>query len=257
MAARGPKILRSTTNHVLDALLSAAERAFHGGPVSLSGLHDILAGLKTSPQFDDFYRRAYDDLRQAVEQEKMEGKRANAFGRLVVHPLGGLFEDGTLDRALLPNVFSFLHLVLGDDAHLYGERCQEIVAGLKAELGEDFTWDAFYEAPAAKCILWHTLVRIAASFKRWDLRKDWFLKLMQYTPSTVSLGQSAFVVRETDHAEEPRVFGNREFCAFFAALFAPLTHISAEDEDLFRQEFGTDPHHLIGPFLVHLAACPV
>lgn len=147
--------------------------------------------------------------------------------------------------------------MLGDDADEYGERCQALVKDLREDLGDDFAWDAFYGDPAAKIILWHTLTRIAASFKRWDLRKDWFIKLMQYTPSTVSLGQSAFVVREHDHSEEPRVFGNHEFCAFFQALFTPLTEMDRAGEDLFRKEFGTDPHHLIGPFLVHLASCQV
>jgi hypothetical protein len=257
MSSRGSKLLRSTTNHVLDALLTAAERAFHGGPVTMHGLHDIVAGLKMSPQFDDFYLRAYGDLAAMVEHEKIEHKRVNAFGRLVVHQLGELLEDGTLDRDLLPNIFSFLHLVLGDDAQTYGDRCTGILGDMKSDLGEDFTWDAFYDEPAAKLVLWNTLTRIAASFKRWDLRKDWFIKLMQYTPTTVSLGQSAFVVREVDHTDEPRVFGNREFCAFFTALFAPLTHIDPEDEAAFRKAFGTDPHHLIGQFLVHLASCRI
>lgn len=257
MGTRGPKLLRRTTNHVLDALLHAAEQGFRGGAVPMHGLHDIVEGLKASLQFDEFYRRAYGELTGIIEQEKIEHRRTNAFGRLMVHQLGEVLEDGTLDRAILPNIFSFFHLVLGDDAQLYGDRCHEILGDLKAELGDDFTWDVFYGEPAAKLILWHTLTRIATSFKRWDLRKDWFIKLMQYTPTTVSLGQSAFVVREVDHAEEPRVFGNREFCAFFTALFSPLTEISSGDEALFKKEFGSDPHHLIGQFLVHLASCEV
>lgn len=258
MSSRGPKLLRSTTNHVLDALLLGAERAFHGGPVTMQGLHDIVAGLKTSQQFDDFYRKAFDELVELVEQEKLDHKRTNAFGRLVIHQLGELLDRGTLDRALLPNIFSFLHLVLGDDAQTYGDRCIEILTRVRSEQGEDFSWDAFYDDPASKLVLWHTLTRIAVSFKRWDLRKDWFIKLMQYTPTTVSLGQSAFVVRDVNHnGEEPRVFGNREFCAFFSALFTPLTHIEPADEELFKKEFGTDPHHLIGQFLVHLASCQI
>ena len=132
MGLRGPKLLRSTTNHVLDALLAAAERAFHGGPVTMHGLHDIVAGLESSLQFDQFYQRAYAELVAMVEQEKIEHKRVNAFGRLVVHQLGELLEDGTLDRALLPNIFSFLHLVLGDDAQTYGDRCSEILGDMKS-----------------------------------------------------------------------------------------------------------------------------
>ncbi len=258
MGSRGPKLLRRTTNHVLDALLQAAETAYSGKPLSKDTLHDIVEGLKISGQFDEFYRRAYRELMEVVDEEKLEQRRQNAFGRLMVHPLTELFHKDILDRDILPNVFSFFHLVLGDEAETYGERCTERVRELRERLGDEFSWDAFYDDPAAKIVLWHTLVRIANSFKRWDVRKDWFMKLMQYTPSTVSLGQSAFVVRE--HApghDEPRVFGNHHFCAFFQALFSPLTDMDKADEARFRAEFGTDPHHLIGQFLVHLAACEV
>lgn len=257
MGARGPKHLRRTTNVVLDALLKAAE-AFHDRPMSHTALRQSVEALKTSPDFDEFYRRAYREMMEIVENEKLEQRRTNAFGRLIIHPLGGLFAEGALDRDILPNIFSFIHLVLGDDAEAYGERCSDIVRGMKEEMGDDFSWDAFYDEPRAKLVQWHSLARIATSFRRWDLRKDWFIKLMQYTPTTVSLGQNAFVVREHEHDhEDPRVFGEREFCQFFQALFTPLTQISPADEERFRKEFGTDPHHLIGQFLVHLASCRV
>lgn len=256
MASRGPNLLRRSTNHVLDALLKAAEGAWKGHPKELDALRDIIMALEGSSQFDDYYRRAYRELLDVVEQEKLEQRRTNAFGRLMVHDLGPLFEDGTLDRSILPNIFSFFHLVLGDDAGFYGEQCMKLVGELKADLGEDFTWDAYYQSREAKMILWRTLTRIAGSFKRWDVRKDWFMKLMQYTPATVSTGSNSFVTREVDH-DEPHVFNNHHFCAFFQALFSPLTAMNKVDEDVFKREFGTDPHHLIGQFLVHLAACEI
>lgn len=257
MGARGPRFLRRTTNVVLDALVHAAEDVVHGHGITADQLEKIVAGLKTSPNFDEFYRRAYRELMEIVENEKLELKRTNAFGRLVVHPLTVLFEANELQRDILPNIFSFIHLVLGDEADVYGERCQAAVQRLKDEMGDDFNWDAFYECDEAKLILWHTLVRIAASFRRWDLRKDWFIKLMQYKPTTVSVASNAFVTREHDPNEEPRVFNEREFCQFFQALFAPLQDLSPGDDALFRKEFGNDPHHLIGSFLVNLTTCPV
>lgn len=257
MGSRGPKLLRRTTNVVLDALLQAAETAYRGKPLNRETLHDIVDGLKISGQFDEFYRRAYRELMEVVDEEKLEQRRQNAFGRLMVHPLSELFDKEILSRDMLPNVFSFFHLVLGEEAEAYGERCMQRVRELREDLGEDFSWDRFYDDPLAKKVLWHTLVRIAASFKRWDVRKDWFMKLMQYTPSTVSLGQSAFVVREHNGHEEPHVFSNHQFCAFFQALFSPLTDMDKADQVRFQEEFGTDPHHLIGHFLVQLAACQV
>ncbi|MGE5506516.1 MAG: hypothetical protein ACM31L_18985 [Actinomycetota bacterium] len=237
--------------------MRAAEDAMHGQTIGAAQMEKIISGLKQSPSFDEFYRRAYREMMEIVENEKLELKRTNAFGRLMVHPLTVLFEAGIFERDILPNIFSFIHLVLGDEGDVYGEHCQDIVQSLKDEMGDEFNWDAFYGDGRAKVIYWHTLVRIAHSFKRWELRKDWFIKLMQYTPTTVSLSSNAFVTREHDPNEEPRVFGEREFCQFFQALFAPLQDLSGDDEALFRQEFGNDPHHLIGPFLVNLTTCPI
>ncbi|WP_338086844.1 hypothetical protein [Magnetospirillum aberrantis] len=257
MGSRGPKLLRRTTNVVLDALLQAAEGAYRDKPLSRDVLHDIVDGLKISSHFDDFYRRVYRELMEVVDEEKLEQRRQNAFGRLMVHPMSELFHKEILSRDILPNVFSFFHLVLGDEAEIYGERCLRRVRDLREEMGENFSWDDFYNDRQAKSVLWHTLVRIADSFKRWDVRKDWFMKLMQYTPSTVSLGQSAFMVREHANHDEPHIFNNHHFCAFFQALFSPLTDMDKADEKQFHEEFGADPHHLIGQFLVHLAACNV
>ena len=258
MGGRGPAYLRKTTNAVLDALLQAAEGATRDQRLGLDVLREIVAGLKASPGFDEFYRRGYRELLEAIESEELEHKRVDAFHRLMIHPIAPLLQDGTFDRDILPNVFSFYQLVLGDDARDWGEDCHETVVRLKEDLGDRFLWDAFYADPAAKRIQWHALVRIAASFKRWDVRQDWFIKLMQYTPTSVSLGQSAFIVKTVGaDPTEPWVFTTREFCQFFQAQFTPLTEISPADLDAFRREFGADPHHLIGDFLMHLAACPV
>lgn len=258
MGARGPLYLRKTTNVVLDALVQAVENAAgRGQPVSKSMLDNVVAGLKVSATFDDFYHHSYREMMDIVESEKREQRRSNGFGRIVMHPLSPLFHDESLDRALVTNIFSFLHLVLGDEADVYSEKCKGIIGVLKDDLGDHFSWDAFYDDPEAKIILWKTLVHISASFKRYDLRKDWFIKLMQYRPTTISLASNAFVTREHDSSEEPLVFGEREFCLFFHALFDPLTELSPKDDMAFRKEFGSDPHHLIGGFLVNLSMCVV
>ena len=257
MTGRGPGHLRKTTNVVLDALVQAAEQALHGHALDMHTLEALVNQLKGSTAFDDFYHRSYREMMEVVEGEKREQRRTNAFGRLMHHPLSPLFTDGALDRVLIPNIFSFLHLVLGDEEEVYAERCAGIVSALKEDLGDNFTWDAFYDDPEAKVVLWKVLVQVAASFKRYDLRKDWFIKLMQYRPTTVSLASNAFMTREHDPSEEPIHFGEREFCIFFHAMFDPLQNLSIKEEAAFKAEFGTDPHHLIGGFLVNLSMCAV
>ncbi|BAE51503.1 hypothetical protein [Paramagnetospirillum magneticum] len=257
MTGRGPEHLRKTTNVVLDALTRAAEQALHGHAIDMRTLEALVAELKESTAFDDFYRRSYRELMEVVEGESIEQRRTNAFGRLMLHPLSGLFSEEKLDRVLVPNIFSFLHMVLGDEEAIAAERCGALVTQLKEEKGDHFTWDIFYDDPEAKLILWHVLVKISASFKRYDLRKDWFIKLMQYRPTTVSLASNAFVTKEHSPYDDPIQFGEREFCLFFHAMFDPLQNLDRKDEVAFQREFGADPHHLIGAFLVNLATCAI
>lgn len=258
MTNRGPDHLRKTTNVVLDALLRAADQALRGRPVDMSTLGALVAELKSSATFDDFYRRSYRELMESMEGDNREQRRTNAFGRLMMHPLSELFSGGELDRRLVPNIFNFLRLVLGDeDEAQYAESCRAVIEALRDDMGDSFTWDAFYDDPEAKIIQWRALVRIAASFKRYELRRDWFIKLMQYHPTSVSLASNAFVTKDHDPGDEPPRFGEREFCLFFHALFDPLQNLSKREEEAFGKEFGTDPHHLIGGFLVNLATCAV
>jgi hypothetical protein len=257
MTGRGPEHLRKTTNVVLDALVRAAEQALHGHAIDMRTLEALVAELKDSIAFDDFYHRSYRELMEVVEGESIEQRRTNAFGRLMLHPLSRLFSEDRLDRVLVPNILSFLHMVLGDEETVAADRCNVIIKGLKDELGDHFTWDVFYDDPEAKIILWHVLAKIAALFKRYDLRKDWFIKLMQYRPTTVSLASNAFVTKEHSPYDDPIQFGEREFCMFFHAMFDPLQNLNRKDEAAFLKEFGADPHHLIGGFLVNLATCAI
>lgn len=258
MTGRGPEHLRKTTNVVLDALVRAAEQALHGQPIDMRTLEALVAELKQSSAFDGFYHRSYREMMELVEGESIEQRRANAFGRLMLHPLSDLFASERLDRVLVPNIFSFLRMVVGDEEEAqYAARCSEIVKTLRDDLGDGFSWDAFYDDPEAKVVLWHVLVKIAASFKRYDLRKDWFIKLMQYRPTTVSLASNAFITKDHSPYDDPIQFGEREFCMFFHAMFDPLQNLNRKDEAAFQKEFGTDPHHLIGGFLVNLATCMV
>jgi hypothetical protein len=96
MTGRGPEHLRKTTNVVLDALVRAAEQALHGHAIDMRTLESLVAELKESTAFDDFYHRSYREMMEVVEGESIEQRRTNAFGRLMMHPLSGLFSEDRL-----------------------------------------------------------------------------------------------------------------------------------------------------------------
>ena len=238
----GPERLRDVTNRILESIMVAVGQEARGGTVSKTQLAEIFERFMASPDYLPFYDDAYQDLAAEVPGSTVDCRRVDAFGRLLVQPLIGLFESEAFEREILPNFFSFLHLVLGDDEDRFGEECRAIVDQIRQDAKDRFAWDMYYQDPRSIRIYWRVLVRIASLFRRWDLRKEWFLKLMQYTPSTASLGPMAFQVREpgAHNAAAPMVFGEAEFRRLFAALFDGFARMTAAEHAAFRDEFGDE-----------------
>lgn len=257
MIETGAEQLRKVINVVLDALVQAAEQAAGGRPLPTPLLVEIVAGLKQSKAFDDFYQRSYSDLVAQATNAEFDSRRTNAFGRLILRPLDPLFEAGRLDRALIPNLFNFLHMALGEEADAHAIRCRDLLAALREEKGIAFSWEAFYSDPEIKEIFWRVLLRIAESFRRFDLRRDWFIKLMQHRQNTVSLASNAFYAIDHDPAAEPIAFEEDQFALLFHAWFDPLEDLTPPEALAFRRSLGKGPQELIGPFLTRLAACRV
>ena len=113
-----------------------------------------------------------------------------------------------------------------------------------------FSWDSFYDDPRSRQILWTVLIRVSESFKRFELRRDWFISLMQNRPQAVSIGPNAFVPRPSH--EEQHNFGLEEFNTMFAALFGQMRHLSPAEARAFERDFGVAPEKAFAPLLLAL-----
>lgn len=177
-------------------------------------------------------------------------RRADSFGRLLVHPLAELLQSEAISRTLLPNYFNFLHLVLGDQQAALAKDCEEILAGLRQD--PQFTWDFFYGDPRAKAVQWAVLMRIVEAFKRFEPRRDWFIGLMQNRMHAVSLAPNVFVPLAHSEEDNKVVFAKPQFDLLFGALFRPLLRLSGEDDATFTRLFGASPATLIAPLVEKL-----
>lgn len=177
-------------------------------------------------------------------------RRADPFRRLLVHPLTGQLEAGGISRALLPNYFNFLHLVLGDLQDALTRQCEEIIEDVRKD--PHFTWDFFYDDPRAKAVLWGVLMRIVEAFKRFEPRRDWFIGLMQNRMHAVSIASNAFVPLAHSEEDNKVTFDKTQFDLLFGALFRPLLRLSAQDDAAFIRQFGAPPARLIKPLVEKL-----
>ncbi|MCA1940578.1 MAG: hypothetical protein LDL26_06225 [Caenispirillum bisanense] len=258
MSHSGEKYLRRMTGQILDALVASVLAKAKGGTVDVATLRSVAEALKSNPEFDTFYGHAYEHLVEAIEKDSRIEMRRNALGRLMIHPLAPLFNDERLDRSILPNLFHFLQLSLGEQLEHYAEACADIVQMLKLEKGEDFEWDTFYAHPDARAIQAKVLWTIAKAFKNFDARREWFVKLMQYHPSSISLGAHMFIpVPKPVGNEAPAPFGRAEFCTLFQALFAPLHDLPAAERANLHSALDDFDQKRFDRFMLDLAACGV
>jgi hypothetical protein len=248
--------LRKIALHAIESFIGAVERQHGNAPVGSQQLRALAASLAGMPSFAAAVDAQYGQMIEVVTRELLHQKRTDPFQRLVVHPLSAAFQDGLLSRDILPNYFSFIHLVMGDQITALSSRCIEICAELQREHTTGHAWDAFYDDPGAEQVMWTVLVRISESFRRFDARRDWFIGLMQYTPQAVSIANNAFLpLHHVGHGapEKPRPpFAVAEFNILFSALFGPLRHLSATQQRRFENDFGVPSERVFGPLLSHL-----
>jgi len=258
MSERGPLYLKQTAHMVLDAFVLAIETAHGNSAITRDDLSAVLDRLKNDPGLDSFFERHYSHLAEIASDAFLDQKRIDNFGRLMAHPLNESFDRGLLDRAILPSYFSFLHMILGDEKEALAEQCYATSRELKSEMGDRFTWNHFYNDPRSVEMVWHVLVKIAQSFARFDIRKDWFITLMQNRPTAVSIASNAFIPQNpNDHEpEEAHPFGENHFYLLMADLFDSLHHLTTAQEIRFRSLFGKSSIELVGPFLRHIDASP-
>jgi hypothetical protein len=246
--ANGSRQIRDTANELLDAFIRAIEQGYAGKPVSTADLKKVAEALKASPDFDALYDRVFTDLQsQALANalaQQHDAQRVEMFHRVMTHPLDPLLESEAVSRDALPNFFNFLRLVLGDDVDAFQNRCADAHDDLKAKAGDGFTWDMFYADDRVKLIQFEVLLRIADAFKRFDARKEWFIGLMQYAPTTIGVASNVFI---PNPKAKSWIFGPDEFTAMFQHLFQPVRHLTEAEHELFVTQLGRTPDEAFQP----------
>jgi hypothetical protein len=248
MTNTGPRQIRDAANELLDAFIRAIEQSYADRPVNAGDLRRVAEALKASPDFDALFDRAFSEVQtQALAHalaQAHDAQRVEMFHRVLTHPLDPLLDAEVIHRDALPNFFNFLRLVLGDAVDAFQERCVATHDELKAKAGEDFTWDVFYADDRVKLVLYEVLVRIAEAFKRFDARKEWFIGLMQYSPTTIGVASNVYV---PNPKAGKWVFGESEFTQMFRHLFKPVRNLTKQEHELFATKLGRTPEEAFDP----------
>ncbi len=240
------------------AFLDLLETAVSGDTVPVDTVRRIAhAVMGAEGALATYYDLHADGCAAFFELVKTERKRTDFFGRAITDLLVPLLDDPNsgFERKNLPQFFSALRMMLGDDIYTdYKDRCTEVANQLRAG-GEFVPMDAFHADARIRDIVEATQVAVARSFKRFDARKEWFLIVMNTDPHSVSLGSNMFVPKNSDQ-KLAHAFGEAAFVRLFRTLFAPMRMERFDDlrRAEFAQKYGTPPEAVFGSLFVELAA---
>jgi len=240
--------LRRFAVKVVEAFVQAVDRQYAGASAGPDMLHKAAAAFSVSPLLAG--------MAEAAARNLPLDENDDPYQRLLVSPLAEIIQSGELSRDYLPNYFNFIHVVMGDAQATLAKGCAEIVAALRAQPFPPFSWDDFLDDPRAQVVLWSVLAKIAESFKRFEPRKDWLIKLMQHEHQAVSLSVSVFLLPKgkQEGASPRRPFGDEDFELMFAALFGPLKRLSQEEQQAFKTAFGKTADEVFAPLWRNLKA---
>jgi len=194
-----------TVGSMVDQMKAAAHAK--GGMLSIQDLDAMQ--VEFAAKAKDMQKQlesAFVDYADARERMQFDQERDDPFYRLLVKAISSHFKEQpsrkSPSRRMLPGFFIAVDMLLGPDVvSSHQERCRSIIARLREDSGDDsFDWEMFYVERDALTVSLDAQVLIAAQFKDYDRRMNWFLTIVNSNlapiDSTMSEGEQRWELAE-------------------------------------------------------------
>jgi hypothetical protein len=253
----GGKRCRSVAAVAVLALTDILEESAVDGLVSMDDVRRVAkAVLAARGPLGEHYTMWEDGCDSAFSLRRIEQQRNDFMGRIITRPFSDCFDDKNsgIERKHLPQFFAAVHMIIGDEPFgALRERANKAAERHRTEDGL-VNWPDFYADEQVRAILEEVLVTMARSFRRFEPRKDWFLIIMNSSPSCVSTASNAFIPKRPED-KVLREFSEAHMVRLFQALFAscrPDT-FTTERKVAFMEKWGSEPEKVFGQLFVNLA----
>jgi hypothetical protein len=213
---------RSAFQPALRSFLSLLDRASSNGVIEMEQVRKLaVAFLRAEGPMADYYRKCESACAAAFAEHDLDRHRHDHFGRLVAKSFSELFglEPGGVERRHLPQFFQALKMMMGEELHAELRARANLIAEAHRDEEGLIRWADFHADPRSVKVLDRVRVQVSKSFQRFDIRKDWFVLVMNQVSAGVSLSSSTFVQKSTADRDVP-VFTPRHMLQLFSAMFA-------------------------------------
>lgn len=217
----------STVGSFVDKLRETAQAK--GGVLSLMDIDTMQSELsEKTREMEAQFEAAFEQYADARERLKWGKEREDPFFRLLVKQFSPLFKERvsrkTVTRRMLPGFFMAVGMLLGPDVvDTHHARCRGIIARMKSDAGdEQFDWDAFYVERDSVTVSLDAQILIAARFKQYDRRMEWFVNLVNSHLAPVVPGMS--------EAEQKWELAEQGFRRMMDAMLADLRKVLSSEK---------------------------
>lgn len=258
MREPGGKRCRGVAGVAIRALIDLLDESATDGAVSMDVVRRVAnAVLSARGPLSDYYANWETGCESAFALRRIEQQRIDFIGRIITQPFAALLDDrgSGMERKHLPQFFAAVRMIVGDEP-FDGLRTRANEAAERHRTGEGMVaWDDFYRDFDVVQVFERVAVAIARSFRRFEPRKDWFLIIMNSSPSAVSTASNAFIPKKAED-KVTREFSEAHMVRMFQALFSEfrLETFTPDRKAAFMERWGSEPEKVFGPLFVSLLA---
>lgn len=257
MREPGGKRCRGVAGVAVRALIDLLDESAADGTVSMDVVRRIAnAVLSARGPLSDYYANWEMGCDSAFTLRRIEQQRTDFIGRIITQPFAPLLDDreSGIERKHLAQFFAAIRLIVGDEPYdSMRTRANEAAERHRTAEGA-VAWDDFYRDYDVMQVFETIAVAVARSFRRFEPRKDWFLIIMNSSPSSVSTASNAFIPKKAED-KVTREFSEHQMARLFQALFSQyrLETFTPERKASFMERWGSEPEKVFGPLFVSLA----
>jgi len=237
---------RQTFAAAVDLFLQLARERAKDDVISL----DTLDAIAHAIQHDPSVRKKYCDSQfercsEYVRLSLQNTPRINIYGRIISQPFEHLFkrDQPIIASAQLSNFFYAIEAILGRaEYETLMERSLRLMEHVSREAGNKFKYADLYDHPKCWDIRWDSFIALANFFSKFDMRKDWYKRMMQSDPDTP--GQSI----------GPYPFSEYQFKQQMMCIFDAFANLSKDEHARFEKRYSKQQRKVFSAFLAHVVS---
>ncbi|RAU21737.1 hypothetical protein CU669_12265 [Paramagnetospirillum kuznetsovii] len=256
MREPGGKRCRGVAGVAVRALIDLLDESAHDGAVTMDVVRRIAnAVLSARGPLSEYYANWESGCDSAFTLRRIERQRTDFIGRIITQPFATLLDDpdSGIERKNLAQFFAAVRMIIGEEP-FEKLRTRANEAAERHRTPECMVaWEDFYRDFDVLNIFETVAVAIARSFRRFEPRKDWFLIIMNSSPSSVSTASNAFIPKKAED-KLTREFNEAQMSRLLLALFSEfrLEAFTPERKAAFMERWGSEPEKVFGPLFVSL-----